>query len=709
MYKTFFGLTESPFRILPDPDFLYLSPQHKLARAYLEYGLTQKLGFVVLTGEIGTGKTTLIKSLLKSRAGNQCVGVCYQTPCGTEDLLELLLKEFKVQGHFHSRTTRLSAFNEFLIKAHGQGEQVVLILDQAHNLGGAALEELRLLSNLQSDKEPLLQVILVGQPNFRERLRQPSLRQLTQRVGIHFHLQPLDLEETKEYIRYRLARAGGSGIFTSSALERIFALTLGVPCRINAWCDLALVAAFAEGRKEIDQKFLKTVVAAQGGALEEPDRNATAPEESLSPGSTLRELGEQGVKATRHLAGVGPEEYSGKHLRQEVLELSARMVRLESLLQDLTGQMAPVLNKLFSQIPPEPQDLASPAPPPRTPSQEQESKNEESTTINLESIQVLPAGRSFWKIIRVVTGAGLLVSLAALVIYASLPGRIPLKENETPRTSPRTLLNSPQEQTSFPASPTHQTSLEQSKLEGVGRSIPPKVETPTTQEQRASDKAIGPETLPAVPGTKDPSLEAHVPSLQGSPRSQTPREQVALEEERRPVPAKPETLTPQEQPASDKPSGAEVLPAPQPDIHSERSMWSPSISYQVTSRDNSLSKIVATHYPNNKQVGFAAVILANPQITIENLIFHGQQLLLPKINKSNNIIILNDNLYYILYDKYNDKSQASKSVSMLKDLKIRYVVIETQQSFYKKVYRIYLGGYEDEEKLKEALTMAERK
>ena len=142
------------------------------------------------------------------------------------------------------------------------------MVDEAQNLGPKALEELRLLSNLQTDKEPLLQVILVGQPGLRERLRHPSLRQLAQRVAIHYHLRPLDQDETKEYIRFRLARAGGSGIFTTSALDKLYEYTQGVPRRINAWCDLALVAGFAEGRHEIDGEFIDLVISAQGGSLE---------------------------------------------------------------------------------------------------------------------------------------------------------------------------------------------------------------------------------------------------------------------------------------------------------------------------------------------------------------------------------------------------------------------------------------------------------
>ena len=368
MYEQFYGLSERPFSLLPDPDFLYLSPQYKLARAYLEYGLTQRLGFVVLTGEIGTGKTTLIKLLIKDKSSQQRLGVLYQTSFDAEDLLELLLREFEIRGHFPTRTARLAAFNQFLLQAYGRGEQVVLIVDEAQNLGPEALEELRLLSNVQSDKEPLLQVVLVGQPNLRDRLRHPSLRQLAQRVGVHFHLQPLEEEEVKEYIQFRLARAGGSGIFTSSALSKIFAYTQGVPRRINAWCDLALVAGFAEGRQEIDGEFLETVVSAQGEALEGPGFAGTGPEEGgHSPTSGQQEPLQPGEQHGQHLESLGDfaGESSGvlasNNLRREVVELSNRLSRLEGLVLEMTSQLVPAITNYLSQ-PPKAQEL-SPTPP----------------------------------------------------------------------------------------------------------------------------------------------------------------------------------------------------------------------------------------------------------------------------------------------------------------------------------------------------------
>jgi general secretion pathway protein A len=335
MYEEFYGLRERPFSLLPDPEFLYLSPQHKLARAYLEYGINQRVGFVVLTGEVGTGKTTLIKSLLKSRERNQRLGVLYQTSVGAADLLEVLLKEFEVRGHHSNRTARMAAFNQFLLNAYARGEHVVLLVDEAQNLGPEALEELRLLSNLQTEKEPLLQVILVGQPGLRDRLRHPALRQLAQRVAVHYHLSPLSIQETKEYINFRLARAGGSGIFTESAQEKLFDYTHGVPRRLNAWCDLAMVAGFAEGRQEIDGEFIETVIAAQGGGLEGTEEIEGLPAEGAS------------APLPAMPASLAPASANG--LEATVRELSARLARLEGLVLEMTSQMVPIMVELLQK------------------------------------------------------------------------------------------------------------------------------------------------------------------------------------------------------------------------------------------------------------------------------------------------------------------------------------------------------------------------
>jgi general secretion pathway protein A len=329
MYEDFYGLKERPFTLVPDPDYLFLGSQHKLARAYLEYGLKERMGFVVLTGEVGTGKTTLIKSILREKEAGLRLGVLYQTSVEAEDLLDLLLKEFQIRGHFGgSRAARLGAFNQFLLSSYGRGEHVVLVVDEAQNLGSKALEELRLLSNLQTEKEPLLQVILVGQPGLRDRLRHPALRQLAQRVAIHYHLSPLNQDETKEYIRFRLARAGGSGVFTTSALDKLYEYTQGVPRRINAWCDLALVAGFAEGRHEIDGEFIDLVISAQGGSLEGVEGEESSISEDLATS-----------------ADTPPNNMPVSHngLEATVGELSARLTRLEGLVLEMTSQLMPTI------------------------------------------------------------------------------------------------------------------------------------------------------------------------------------------------------------------------------------------------------------------------------------------------------------------------------------------------------------------------------
>ncbi len=347
MYEDFYGLKERPFTLVPDPSYLFLGSQHKLARAYLEYGIKERMGFVVLTGEVGTGKTTLIKSLLREKQAKQRVGVLYQTSVEAEDLLDVLLKEFEIRGHFgSSRAARLGAFNQFLVNAYARGERVVLLVDEAQNLGPKALEELRLLSNLQTEKEPLLQVILVGQPGLRDRLKHPALRQLAQRVAIHYHLRPLDEDETKEYIRFRLARAGGSGIFTNTALEKLYDYTQGVPRRINAWCDLALVAGFAEGRHEIDGEFIDLVITAQGGSLEDLSEGAAA---EAAPAPAPEASGERGE-------GLPPESADG--LKGTVADLGARLTRLEGLVLEMTSQLVPLLAKFMTApAPTEPPQL----------------------------------------------------------------------------------------------------------------------------------------------------------------------------------------------------------------------------------------------------------------------------------------------------------------------------------------------------------------
>jgi general secretion pathway protein A len=262
MYREFYGFQEKPFTIVPDPAFLYLSDKHRLALSYLEYGLMDGVGFILLSGEIGTGKTTLIKQLLTQLETDMEVAVIFNTNVSAEQLLELILNEFELKPEARGKASYLDTLNQFLIGKHGSGHRVLLIVDEAQNLSQEALEEIRMLSNLQTDKDPLLQILTVGQPGFRTRLQHPSLAQLAQRIVVSYHLAPLSLEETKSYISHRLKVAGGKNdqLFTPEAVERIFHHSGGIPRNINVLCDAALVYGYADELSSLDAQVIEHVV-----------------------------------------------------------------------------------------------------------------------------------------------------------------------------------------------------------------------------------------------------------------------------------------------------------------------------------------------------------------------------------------------------------------------------------------------------------------
>lgn len=263
MYENFYGLSERPFRILPDPDYLYLSTKHKLALVYLEYGLVNQAGFIVITGEIGTGKTTLIRTLLRKLDPETRVASIFNTSVGPEDILEMILREFEIPFSGRSKTECLDRLHTYLIEQYKQGHRVVLIVDEAQNLSLETLEEIRLISNLQTEKEHLIQIVLVGQPDLRAKLVHPQLEQFAQRISVHYHLLPLDRPETGAYITYRLNVAGfnGASLFTPAALDIVFEASKGIPRLINIVCDAALVYGFADELKTIDRETIEQVMA----------------------------------------------------------------------------------------------------------------------------------------------------------------------------------------------------------------------------------------------------------------------------------------------------------------------------------------------------------------------------------------------------------------------------------------------------------------
>jgi general secretion pathway protein A len=261
MYKKFFGLKKKPFALLPDPGFLYLSSKHKKALTTLHYGLVSQAGITVITGEIGSGKTTLIRCML-GKIKDQCaVGLITNTHSCFGDLLTWVLASFNIQHDAKNKSDRYQIFVKFIAEQNQKKRRVVLIVDEAQNMDIETLEELRLLSNINLSNNVMLQLVLVGQPELIDKLNLPELAQFAQRVSIEYHLKPLNYDETKNYIAHRIEAAGGSAsVFNESACAAVFYYTEGVPRLINNICDLAMVFAFATDTHEIGWKTILEVV-----------------------------------------------------------------------------------------------------------------------------------------------------------------------------------------------------------------------------------------------------------------------------------------------------------------------------------------------------------------------------------------------------------------------------------------------------------------
>lgn len=266
MYQKFYNLSEKPFKIVPNPKSLFLSPRYENALTYLEYGLMEKNGFIMLTGEIGMGKTTLIRYLLNKLESKMDVGVIFNTNVNADQILKLILLEFELPNSVGDKTKDLDTLYQFLIKQYQLGKQVLLIIDEAQNLTAEALEEVRMLSNLQSDEEILLQVMVVGQPELKKKLEKPELAQFSQRIAVSYHLSPLTREECCEYIAHRLTSAGGAAdIFLNSAIESIYECSGGIPRTINLLCDACLVYGFADEIPKIGEYIVQQVIDDKGG------------------------------------------------------------------------------------------------------------------------------------------------------------------------------------------------------------------------------------------------------------------------------------------------------------------------------------------------------------------------------------------------------------------------------------------------------------
>jgi general secretion pathway protein A len=261
MYEDFYGLKEKPFSIQPDPDFLFFSVRHSMAYAMLEYGIQNRAAFSVICGEIGCGKTTIVRHLLNNLDEQLTVGIVYNTHQNIDDLLGWIMLAFNQPYEGKSNLALFDEFQQFLIRSYADNKRVVLIIDEAQNLTPGALESLRMLSNINADKDQLLQIILVGQPQLRDLLRKPELEQFYQRISVDFFIPPLQVFEVDKYILHRLHVAGrDEKLFTPGATRLIAETSGGIPRRINILCDTCLVYGFSMGLNKLDINIVREVI-----------------------------------------------------------------------------------------------------------------------------------------------------------------------------------------------------------------------------------------------------------------------------------------------------------------------------------------------------------------------------------------------------------------------------------------------------------------
>ena len=312
-YLEHFKLKEQPFRLTPDPEFVYWSKQHARAKAYMESTIWLADGFVVITGEIGSGKTTLLQSFLQELDDSVVYAMVGQTQLTPSQFLQAVLTEFGFKPFKQRKVELLDTLNMFLIDQYAQGKKVVLIVDEAQNLSKKVLEEIRMISGIETHKEKVLRIILAGQPELKETLDSPELKQLVQRVRLRFHVGPLDRREMREYIEHRLAVAGrkAKDLIKEDAFDTIYRYTGGVPRLINTLCDTTLLCAFAEDISVITSREIKAAVEELNWKEHElsagthPEQSTTSREGRKAEHLMRIEVRNQGETVAEHYFGPG--------------------------------------------------------------------------------------------------------------------------------------------------------------------------------------------------------------------------------------------------------------------------------------------------------------------------------------------------------------------------------------------------------------------
>ena len=367
MYEKFFNLRMKPFELLPNPDFLFFSKSHKKTLTYVDYGIREKVGFILVTGEVGCGKTTLIRNLIKGSNGNVILSKVFNTKVNSEQLLSMINEDFGLNVTVKDKTIFIRDLNDFLIEQYSKNIQPILIIDEAQNLSPELLEEVRMLSNLETDTSKLLQIILVGQPELIKTLALPELRQLRQRINIRCHLFPLTREEAEEYILHRLEIAGNREAvrFEEGTTNAIYDYSRGIPRLINIICDFLMLSAFVEETRVLSMELVKEVI----GELEienrywedetRKDNPLKLEPTSLPPGaehSTLmlkisREKFMHIIKETGNRIDRLREEFAGSHIsvkeREEILE---RCSASEEAVNNLMTYTHAEISRLSSEL-----------------------------------------------------------------------------------------------------------------------------------------------------------------------------------------------------------------------------------------------------------------------------------------------------------------------------------------------------------------------
>ena len=262
MYKKFYGFTDKPFNLTPDSKFFYSSPKHEEALNCLLLAISERNGFVVITGDIGSGKTTVCRALLNKLDAATKVALVLNTHLGRKEFLTTVLDDLGIECKSNSKPHLLSALNKYLLEQISKDINVVLVIDEAQNLSPSVLEEIRMLSNLETETEKLIQIVLLGQPELKKKLAMPKLEQFRQRIVFHYHLPPLDREETRGYIKHRLKKAGNekTDIFMEYAIDEVYRYSKGIPRLINIICHNSLISGLACDKRTITRSIVESTI-----------------------------------------------------------------------------------------------------------------------------------------------------------------------------------------------------------------------------------------------------------------------------------------------------------------------------------------------------------------------------------------------------------------------------------------------------------------